>query len=205
MPPPMRISWIILVAAALAVTSIGCGTLANFGSDQPQPFGGVARDTAFLVTPAKTNFHSGDDGRGAAFFLGIWAADLCLSGVADTLTLPLFVYWEKKREREEKPSWEEYMQSVYLDSMKKLQEREEKAEADREKDPKPPPHDSAGTDMTGQSPRLEKRGEPVEPNTDGGSRPLWLPPPDPLWLHPPGAGPSVFPGLPLSGIQAFPY
>jgi hypothetical protein len=177
----------VLVAAALAVSSFGCGTVANFTSGHPEPFGGVQRDVAFFNQPSGFSFKSGDDGWGAAVVLGVWAADLCVSGMADTLTLPLFVYWERKREREEKAD-------------------DQKVD-DQEVDDQPafnfnvPGLGVADNPMTEASPAFDQRGEPIEPNAEGESKLLWLPSEDPPWLHPPGAGPSIYPGLPLPGIH----
>ncbi len=39
----------------------------------------------------------------AVVLLGLCAAEVCLTGTADTLTLPLFLYREKKKDRERDP------------------------------------------------------------------------------------------------------
>jgi uncharacterized protein YceK len=101
----MRLSWIVLVASALAVSSPGCGTLLNLKSGHPEPFGGVQRDIEFLNTPAegdrefKTN---GDYGIFAAVIMGVWGADLCASGICDTLMLPFLARRDEKKDREDR-------------------------------------------------------------------------------------------------------
>jgi hypothetical protein len=132
------------------------------------------------MTPSQFDFKPGDDGIVAAVVMGLWAADLCASSVADTLTLPLFVYWERKREREEKK------------------------DADREETRNVPAQDAVGNEVNGSSAGVENRGGSAEANREEGRRAPWLPREDPFWLHPPGAAPSPFPALPHSGIRSFP-
>jgi uncharacterized protein YceK len=86
------IAWFV---AALAVLTSGCGTVCNLADDHPQVYGGVHRDIEFLATPGIMNV----DGRGAAVLLCLWAADLCVSGVADTMTIPV-LYFSERRARE---------------------------------------------------------------------------------------------------------
>src|SRR5262249_16981764 len=88
-------SIIALFTAALVGLASGCGTVCNLADDHPQPYGGVHRDVEFLATPGIAH----TDGRGAAVLLGLWAADLCVCGVADTLALPM-VACRERRDRE---------------------------------------------------------------------------------------------------------
>jgi hypothetical protein len=96
----------VLIAAGTAVSAIGCGTCLNLKCGHPEPFGGVQRDVAFLTEPGHVNSHNGDNGFGAAIFMGIWAADLCASGVGDTLTLPFIAHQWEKKDREDRENAE---------------------------------------------------------------------------------------------------
>lgn len=86
-----------LVCAALAAIALsGCGTLCNFASGSPEPYGGVKKDLEFAATPGP----GCGDALGSLIFLGIWGADVACSGVADTLTLPIIRRREAKLMRE---------------------------------------------------------------------------------------------------------
>jgi uncharacterized protein YceK len=87
---------IAFFTAALVGLTGGCGIVRNLYDDHPEVYGGVARDVEFLLTPNALS--SGDTG-GTGVLLALWAADLCASGVADTLTLP-FLYRSGRRARE---------------------------------------------------------------------------------------------------------
>jgi hypothetical protein len=108
----MRGSWTVLVAAALAVSSFGCGTVANLKSGHPEPYGGVQRDVAFLAGPSPFSFEKRDfekdngDAIFAAVIMGFWGAEFCASGVADTLTLPFIARRAEEKEREDKKNAE---------------------------------------------------------------------------------------------------
>jgi uncharacterized protein YceK len=75
-------------AALTAVALVGCGTIRNLAGGDPDIYGGVRRDFRFIQTPQSVS------GVGVnPMTLALLApADLCLSLVADTLTLPLAVY-----------------------------------------------------------------------------------------------------------------
>jgi uncharacterized protein YceK len=78
----------ILMAAAL-LCGIGCGTIANLASGNPEvPYGGVQKDLTWLATPTSNEWGAG----GSPAVVFILAAELGLSFVADTLTLPLALY-----------------------------------------------------------------------------------------------------------------
>ena len=96
----------MLLAAALVVPLSGCGTVCNLASADPDNYGGVQRDLK-VADDASANggFLSGiqgGDARGgafmAAFVLALYGADLTLSVVGDTLTLPLAAYLRNRHE-----------------------------------------------------------------------------------------------------------
>jgi uncharacterized protein YceK len=89
-----RHSLALAAVAACAVTWCGCGTVCNLASTSPQPYGGVEKDIEFVSTPSETDFSN--SGQIGVIVFALCAADICVSGVADTLTLPLLVLREKK-------------------------------------------------------------------------------------------------------------
>ena len=83
-------------AAALVTLTSGCGTVCNLADDHPQVYGGVQRDFDFLEYPGipKT------DGYGAAAFIALWTADLCVCALTDTVTIPAIGFRQRRaRER----------------------------------------------------------------------------------------------------------
>jgi uncharacterized protein YceK len=102
-----------LLAAAVAVPSSGCGTVCNLASKSPDNYGGVQRDIKFAAD-ASTNggllsgensgsgTPLGENSAGGALIalaiLAVYGADLSLSFVADTLTLPLASYLRQRYE-----------------------------------------------------------------------------------------------------------
>jgi uncharacterized protein YceK len=87
----MRGRLLLAVVAGAAVALSGCGTVLNLAGDDPYIYGGVQKDLAFIQTP-RTEPLSGGCGKGGAAFVGLVLADVSLSAIADTLTLPLAVY-----------------------------------------------------------------------------------------------------------------
>jgi uncharacterized protein YceK len=73
----------------------GCGTVGNFASGRPEPYGGVARDIEFARERGDKPL-LGSNPEGAAVLLALCAGELCASAVADTLTLPLIACRERK-------------------------------------------------------------------------------------------------------------
>ncbi len=88
--------------AAAAVLLSGCGTVCNLASGNPDNYGGVQRDLQFASdAPDKGFFYRArpwDTGWTAACALALYGADLSLSFVADTLTLPLATYLRHRHE-----------------------------------------------------------------------------------------------------------
>jgi uncharacterized protein YceK len=84
---------VALVALATALLS-GCGTVVNFAKGDPQIYGGAQKDVEFCLTPNNL----GNSGPGAIVILGVLIADMGVSLVADTLTLPLIFYLNQHRE-----------------------------------------------------------------------------------------------------------
>jgi len=83
-----------VIAALVAVLVTGCGTIINLATGDPDvPFGGVQKDLTLLEKPGTgyTGTMNGNNA-GAVIMLGFMAADLCLSFIADTLTLPIAVW-----------------------------------------------------------------------------------------------------------------
>jgi uncharacterized protein YceK len=75
---------------ALATVALGgCGTIRNFSSGDPELYGGVQKDIEFIETPRTAKGGVGVNTMTLALFV---PADLCLSFVADTLTLPVAIW-----------------------------------------------------------------------------------------------------------------
>jgi uncharacterized protein YceK len=78
------------IAAVLAVSLSGCGTIANLCTGDPEvPLGGVQKDLEAFNTPRATPMGTG---KGAALMVVLLPTELCLSLVGDTLTLPLAIF-----------------------------------------------------------------------------------------------------------------
>jgi uncharacterized protein YceK len=90
---------------ALVVLTSGCGTVRNLAGPNPEPYGGVVKDVEFLNTPGSQ--HLGTDGKGGVLFCAAWAADVCVSGVMDTLTWPYVFIREGVKRREDRAAFED--------------------------------------------------------------------------------------------------
>jgi hypothetical protein len=88
-------SSVLVLVVLAAVCCGGCGTICNFASDRPQPFGGLAKDAEALSSASNDSpglGGLGGDARVFLLFVGLGAAELCATGTADALTLPYF-WW----------------------------------------------------------------------------------------------------------------
>src|SRR5438128_5559240 len=112
----MKATPAVVFVTIAAVLLSGCGTVCNFAGGlihpetEPRVYGGVQRDIEVIEGFSKeplfpTGFpkaSQSDSGAGAAlvvaFFLGMIVADPVLSFIADTLTLPITVYVQHRRE-----------------------------------------------------------------------------------------------------------
>jgi hypothetical protein len=88
---------VLVVMASLAMSVSGCGTVCNLASGEPEVYGGVARDVEFATSSTKLDV--GNCREFAAIVLGIWFADVLVSGAADTVTLPLVLTWDRRASR----------------------------------------------------------------------------------------------------------
>jgi hypothetical protein len=68
----------------MSLLACGCGTVMNLADDYPRPYGGLRRD----LQAVESADHLPSE-IGAYPIVGLWAADVCLSLVADTLTYPM--------------------------------------------------------------------------------------------------------------------
>jgi uncharacterized protein YceK len=92
---------LLFVAAAVSLLG-GCGTVLNLASKDPEIYGGPQKDLQFMMTPrnggatqavAVWPLPSGSAFAGApAWLFPLVLADIPLSIVGDTLTLPLAIY-----------------------------------------------------------------------------------------------------------------
>lgn len=97
----MKGSWGVVLAAAVLALLSGCGTVCNLASGDPDNYGGVQRDlkvAADMTAKGGIMPQGNSDGWGALAILGLFGADVCLSFVGDTLTLPLASYLRQKHE-----------------------------------------------------------------------------------------------------------
>ncbi len=83
----MKSRALAVVVAISALWSSGCGTVLNLVSRDPERYGGVAKDCQFALTSHVMNTPA--DFKGTIVVLALWLAEVCASGMADTLTLPL--------------------------------------------------------------------------------------------------------------------
>jgi uncharacterized protein YceK len=91
----------LFVATAVSLLG-GCGTVFNLASKDPEIYGGPQKDFQFMMTPrnggatqavAVWPLPSGSASTGApAWLFPLVLADIPLSFIGDTLTLPLAVY-----------------------------------------------------------------------------------------------------------------
>ena len=89
MPHMKRIGFFLLAICAVCLS--GCGTICNFASGDPQPYGGLTRDM--------DRVGSGQQGGGGhissplaiPILLGLGAGELVATSIADTLTMPYFI------------------------------------------------------------------------------------------------------------------
>jgi uncharacterized protein YceK len=99
-----------LLAAAMLIPLSGCGTVLNLASGNPDNYGGVQRDLnfgkdatdkgGFWTGPGRpeTGGGSAEDTWGAGALLALYGADVGLSFLGDTLTLPLAAYLRHRHE-----------------------------------------------------------------------------------------------------------
>ena len=81
--------FILLAIAALCLT--GCGTIGNFASEHPQPYGGVVID----MNSVGSGNYSGSRAL-VVPILALGTAEFCASVVGDTLTVP-YILWREVR------------------------------------------------------------------------------------------------------------
>jgi hypothetical protein len=72
------------MALLIALFSIGCGTVANLKSGEPEVYGGLGKDVDCLRKFSET----AEPKRGNIFFLAFWLPEVCVTSVTDTLTIP---------------------------------------------------------------------------------------------------------------------
>ena len=85
----MKATPLAAIAALSAASIIGCGTIANLKSDNPDvPFGGVQRDIAMIETPRGT-----PQGVGVlpSMLVMLLPIEISLSIVGDVVTMPLAI------------------------------------------------------------------------------------------------------------------
>jgi uncharacterized protein YceK len=83
-----RAAFLALLAIVSAGLVAGCGSICNYASGDPEVYGGPQFDIQCALTPT----NNATDGKGAAILAGLLCADVGLSFVFDTLTLPLTLY-----------------------------------------------------------------------------------------------------------------
>ncbi len=82
------------LTALVATACCGCGTICNLASSDPQVYGGPEKDIEIW---SERGMPRGQN-VGAFAFLGLCLADLPVSLVGDTLTLPLAIYLQQRRD-----------------------------------------------------------------------------------------------------------
>jgi uncharacterized protein YceK len=87
----MKRAWIAVLSAIAAASLGGCGTICNFAHGDPDIYGGVQKDVQFIQAP-HTAVGGGVSFQKGPVFAALVTADVGLSLVADTLTLPLAIY-----------------------------------------------------------------------------------------------------------------
>ncbi len=93
----MRTVWITALVVISSLLTSGCGTILNLRSADPEVYGGVQKDVEWIMTPAAGGTGTASGGNPAE--LVIIAAEVGLSLVGDTLTLPLVI---RKRQQDGK-------------------------------------------------------------------------------------------------------
>jgi uncharacterized protein YceK len=90
----MATARVILIAAMATGFLGGCGTVCNFASGDPAVYGGVVKDLEVVRSPLNVSPQSDSSSGGPALAVlaGVVCADIAVSAVADTLTLPLTIY-----------------------------------------------------------------------------------------------------------------
>jgi uncharacterized protein YceK len=83
----MKQTRLAAVLALAGVLLVGCGTIRNLASGDPDIYGGVQKDVAFIQTPPTRQ----GVGVNPATLAVLMPVDLCLSFVGDTLTLPVAI------------------------------------------------------------------------------------------------------------------
>jgi uncharacterized protein YceK len=102
----MKWARVALLAAAVAAAASGCGTVFNLASKDPDNYGGVQRDIQVAADASAhggllsegTNRSGAGSGEAALVVLALCGAELSLSFVGDTLTLPLVIYLRQRHE-----------------------------------------------------------------------------------------------------------
>jgi uncharacterized protein YceK len=111
----MKASPSAVLAAVVAVSLSGCGTVCNLAGgiihpdSEPRVYGGVVRDLEIIdkaVSDQKPAMDSVGDARLALVILSVAVADPFLSFVGDTLTLPLTVPLQERRKAAERAEHE---------------------------------------------------------------------------------------------------
>jgi uncharacterized protein YceK len=91
----------VSAAAAVAVAALlsgGCGTVMNLASKDPQVFGGPQQDVTLLLTPTqRPEAKGGVQANAGVVAFALVLADLPLSLVGDTVTLPLAIYMRQNK------------------------------------------------------------------------------------------------------------
>src|SRR5262249_7527664 len=93
-PETMKATPALVFVTIAAILLSGCGTVCNFATGDPEIYGGVQKDIAFIMTPPgpdQVPRVNESPGKAAVFYVAVVFADACLSLVADTLTLPLAI------------------------------------------------------------------------------------------------------------------
>ena len=88
---------LLVMVALWAMLASGCGTILNVSSGDLFPYGGVARDFAFIASATDSSTSSTSAGKGGAVALLILLpTEVSLSFFGDTVTLPLMLYLRSK-------------------------------------------------------------------------------------------------------------
>jgi uncharacterized protein YceK len=93
----MRKCVTVLVMVLAAVGASGCGTVCNLCRGEPELYGGVKQDIALTTVP----LFNVNNVVAAAVILGVCGADVCLSGVGDTVTIPIVLRRQAALDRPE--------------------------------------------------------------------------------------------------------